>query len=60
VYNPTFVDFLVVWFGLVELWLSCGFDNFKFDLDLDSDLDLKFDLVINFYLDLNFELEFKF
>ena len=25
--KPTFVDLLVVWFGLVLLWLSCGFDN---------------------------------
>ena len=24
--NP--IDLLFVWFGLVELWLSCGFDNF--------------------------------
>ena len=25
--KPNFVDLLVVWFGLVELWLTCGFDN---------------------------------
>ena len=25
--KPTFVDLLVVWFGLVVMWLSFDFDN---------------------------------